>query len=289
MEAFWATLSSLMFAGTFILIKVGRLQASHLSVLWITLTVNVVFLGLLSLISYAPFSVDIWEWRYFILAGLFAPLLGRLFQFVGMSMLGTNVTTAITVTHPLVSVVLGIVILGETASYGQINGAVAIVLGSLLIGFSTQSIVIKVPSMRQILAFYGPVLASLAYGVSITFRKVGIESETNPIIASAVTVCTSWIVLSLYVFIRSAKIRCSFKELQYFVGAGVLSSAGPIFLYMALSAGSLVLVAPLAATTPLFVMAGTWIYSRQNEIFNRRILTGTCLICIGVVLTTGKF
>lgn len=289
MEAIWATLSSLMFAGTFILIKVGRLQASHLSVLWITLTVNTVFLVLLSLINYAPFPINVWEWRYFILAGLFAPLLGRLFQFVGMSMLGTNVTTAITLTHPLVSVILGIVILGETASYIQINGAVAIVLGSFFIGFSTQSIGIRVPSVRKILSFYGPVLASLAYGISITFRKVGIESETNPIVASALTVCTSWIVLSLYVLIGRAKIRCGIKEFQYFVGAGVLSSAGPIFLYMALSAGSLVLVAPLAATTPLFVLAGTWIYSRHNEIFNRRILTGIGLICLGVVLITGKF
>ncbi|RCW98309.1 MULTISPECIES: DMT family transporter [Marinomonas] len=288
-EILWATLSSMMFAGTFLLIKMGRLNASNLSVLWITLTANVLFLGIISLACLSPLPFDIWEWRYFILAGLFAPLLGRLFQFIGMSTLGTNVATAITLTHPLVSVALGVFVIGEAASYAQMHGAISVVLGSLLIGMSTQSKRVKIPILKTFLSFYAPILASIAYGVSISFRKIGIENGTDPIVASAITVITSWIVLTGYVVFTRTKITCNSRELKYFLIAGVLSSVGPVFLYIALASGTLIVVAPLAATTPLFVLAGTWIYSRQNEIFNRRILFGVSFIVLGVILFTGKF
>jgi uncharacterized membrane protein len=85
------------------------------------------------------------------------------------------------------------------------------------------------------------------------------------------------------------KISCNRRELSYFLTAGILSSAGPVFLYIALAAGALVVVAPLAATTPLFVLAGTWMYSRQNEIFNRHILVGVSSVVLGVTLLAGDF
>ncbi|NRP46587.1 MULTISPECIES: DMT family transporter [unclassified Marinobacterium] len=289
MEIIWALASSLMFAGTFLLIKLGRETSTHLSVLWVTLTINVFILSLLNFFFVPSIDIDLREWQYFILAGLFAPLLGRLFQFIGMSALGTNVTTAITLTHPLVSVALGVFFLGETATYTQLEGAIAVMLGSFLIGISTQARSLKVPVLKTLFSFYAPILASLAYGVSIWFRKIGIENGTDPIVASAVSVITSWIVLTLYVVFFGIKISCNRRELSYFLTAGILSSAGPVFLYIALAAGALVVVAPLAATTPLFVLAGTWMYSRQNEIFNRHILVGVSSVVLGVTLLAGDF
>ncbi|MFC6674165.1 hypothetical protein [Marinobacterium aestuariivivens] len=45
-------------------------------------------------------------------------------------------------------------------------------------------------------------------------------------------------------------------------------------------------MAPLAATTPLFVLLGTWLVSRQTELFSRAVMVGTVCTVIGVNLMT---
>jgi uncharacterized membrane protein len=85
-----ALLSALMFALTFVFVRVGVKSASTTTALWLTLFVNVVFLWGWSLLVYGWQFEQWWEWRYFFLSGVFAPLLGRLFQFQGMAKLGAN-------------------------------------------------------------------------------------------------------------------------------------------------------------------------------------------------------
>lgn len=286
MEVIYALLSSIMFAATFLLVKIGRESASHLSVLWITLTVNVVILGLSTLLIDIPISLTFLDLKFFIISGIFAPLLGRLFQFVGMSRLGANTTTALTLTHPLVTVLIGLVFLGESGSIVQILGAFLLIAGSLLISiFSGSNENPGVSSGHQLYYLY-PLLASLTYGISIALRKVGIDQLNSPVLASTVTVTASWIILSLYVLITKCKIYCNRQEFNFFVCAGILSSIGPIFLYLALGMGNLLVVAPLAATTPLFVLVGTWFYSKNNEKYDFQIIAGTFAIVIGVTLLT---
>ncbi|WP_084404119.1 EamA family transporter [Marinobacterium litorale] len=286
MDVFYALSSSIMFASTFLLVKIGREKSSHLSVLWITLSVNVLILCISSLLIEIPSNTKLIDLKYFILSGIFAPLLGRLFQFIGMSFLGANAATAITLTHPLFTVAIGLFFLGERASFIQMSGALLIIIGSLLIsvcptespGFNLKN------TSRNYLAY--PLLASLTYGISIALRKVGIEEFNSPIIASAVTVCSSWSILTSYLIIRKIRIRCSRREIYYFIFAGVLSSLGPVLLYSALAIGNLLMVAPLAATTPLFVLLGTWFFSKNNENFNYPIVLGIIGIFIGLSLLT---
>jgi len=73
-----ALLSALMFAITFLLIRVGVDAASSFTALWITLSVNVTLLWSWSLLTKGWQFGDWREWHYFVMAGLFAPLLGCL-------------------------------------------------------------------------------------------------------------------------------------------------------------------------------------------------------------------
>jgi uncharacterized membrane protein len=290
MPIFWSLLSAVLFAGTFLLVKIGRDTASTLSVLWITLTVNIIILWGWSLAWQQPSFSDWWSWRFFILAGLFAPLLGRLFQFIGMAHLGANITTPITLTHPLVTMIIAVVLLDESVTLPKLVGGILVLAGSLLIGtqgiLSQQVSSILASGSRRFLLF--PVAAAMAYGISIVYRKIGIDLGSDPITASAITTFTSWLVVTCYVLIRrhATLIRCTKEEAYYFGAAGVLSSLGPVFLYRALQEGDLIIVAPLAATTPLFVLFGTWLMSRQTESFSRSVMMGTVCIVIGVNLIT---
>jgi uncharacterized membrane protein len=286
----WSLLSAMMFAGTFILVKLGRRSVSTLATLWITLSFNFVILWVWSLSVQAVEFSRWWEWRYFALAGLFAPLLGRLFQFIGMARLGANITTPITLTHPLVTVLIAVLILSEPVTTTKLVGGILVLIGSLAVGSqgasATALTTVLADQQRRYLWF--PVGASLAYGISVVFRKVGIDLGTDAVTASAVTTTASWLVVTLFVTLRWQwqSIRCTGFELGYLAAAGVLSSLGPVFFYLALQNGELIVVAPLAATTPLFVLLATWVLSREGELFSRTVLTGTLVTVIGVGLMT---
>lgn len=281
-------LSALMFAGTFILVKLGGSGASTLTALWVTLTVNVVFLWSWSLLRFGPQFEQGWQWRYFVIAGLFAPLLGRLFQFIGMARLGANITTPITLTHPLVTIVIAILVLNETVTLPGLIGGVMVLAGSLAVGSQSSDYADLNRLLQHRLLVLFPIAASFSYGISVVFRKIGIGMGTDAVTAAAVTTTTSWLVVTLYALARRqlGSIRCTASELRYFVGAGLMSSLGPVFLFIALRNGSLIIVAPLAATTPLFVLLATWFLLREDELFTGKVIIGTVATVSGVGLLT---
>ncbi|KAF0807554.1 hypothetical protein A167_02886 [Alcanivorax sp. S71-1-4] len=283
-----ALLSALMFALTFVCVRVGVKTASTTTALWVTLSVNVVFLWLISLAMYGPQFGDWWQWRYFFLSGMFAPLLGRMFQFHGMTYLGANITTPLTLTHPVVSVLLAILFLGEHLSWLGMAGALLVVVGSVIVGSEggqqgTRSLA-QVPRTYLLL----PLAASLCYGISVVFRKMGIDLGTDAITAAAVTCFSSWLFASLYVLAtgKAGEIRCSRREFFFFVLAGVFSGLGPMLLYLSLQREALVVIAPIAATTPLFVLLVSWLFLRADELFTPKVITGTVATVAGVVLVS---
>lgn len=283
-----ALLSALMFAITFILVKAGVGAASSFTALWITLSVNVALLWGWSLLTRGWQFSNWWEWRHFVMAGMFAPLLGRLFQFQGMARLGASITTPLTLTHPVVTIFLAMAFLDETATLPSLLGAGLVLLGSLVVGAqgSHGASVGLGEASRFHLIF--PLAASLAYGVSVVFRKVGIDTGTDAVTASAVTTTASWLFASLYLLLSGdlGGIRCSGRELCFFMLAGLFSSLGPVFLYLALQHGSLIIVSPLAATTPLFVLLTSYLFLRGEEIINRWVFLGTLATVLGVNITT---
>ena len=283
-----ALLSALMFALTFVFVRVGVKSASTTTALWLTLFVNVVFLWGWSLLVYGWQFEQWWECRYFFLSGVFAPLLGRLFQFQGMAKLGANITTPLTLTHPVISVVLAILFLGEEVTNLGLLGALMVVLGSVVVG--AQGGQNPTRSLQNVSRIYLllPLVASLSYGISIVFRKIGIDIGSDAVTAASVTCTSSWFFSTLYVLFTGAvgEIRCSRRELGFFVLAGIFSSLGPVLLYAALQFEGLVVIAPLAATTPLFVLLVSYVFIRADEIFTPQVVAGTVATVAGVILVT---
>ncbi|QOR37976.1 DMT family transporter [Billgrantia diversa] len=277
--------SSLMFASTFFLIKMAGQASSSLAAIWVTLSTNVGFLWSWSLLRENGIISPSPEWQYFVLAGIFAPLLGRMFQFQGMAKLGANITTPITLTHPIFTVLLSVIFLDESLGRGALYGIFLVLGGGILLGFQGgRGTMVCTGTPYKFLLL--PLAASLAYGVSVLFRKLGIDMGSDAVTAAAVTTSTSWLLFAIYlvIFRPSGVFTCKSHEFIKFVGAGVFSSLGPVFLYMALQVGKVSVVAPLASTTPFFVLLVTGLYMRNEEVLNRWVVLGTIFTVLGVVL-----
>ncbi|HDZ46301.1 hypothetical protein LCGC14_0085960 [marine sediment metagenome] len=290
LAVWFSLLSAFMFGATFVVVRIGVHNASTMTSIWISLTVNVILLWGWSVVVYGLPALDWWQWRYFILAGLFAPLLGRTFQFMGMARLGANITTPITLTHPLVTMMIAVSILREPISGTVFLGAGLVLSGSTILGMqrqkptSGQPVPLRPPKVWLLF----PIAASLCYGISVVFRKLGIDEGMEAVTAAALTATASWLLISVFGIgsRRLLEIRCSKIEFGYLVAAGVFSSLGPVFLFTALRHGELIVVAPLAATTPLFVLVGTYWFIKDGELFTPGVISGTLATVIGVAVIT---
>lgn len=276
-----AIVASLFFSFSTMLVRARVRRASPMVALGLSLSVNVVVLWSISLVWY-DVTVDVWQWRYFILAGVLAPVMGRFFNYSGIDKLGVNLSTPITYANPLVSVVLALAFLGERLSLLGLLGALLVIAGGVVLG--TVKGDGEVSFKRKYLIL--PVLAAVFYGSSQVVRKVGIDLVNEPILAAAVTTTTSWSLLVSYLVFRrhNYDLVVGRSEAAFFGMAGLAGSVAIPTLYLALQLGTVVIVTPLMNTTPLFVLLLSFLFFREEELFTRRVLSGTVGIVAGVVL-----
>jgi len=271
------------FAVSTVLVRIGVRESRPIVGLVITVAVNVVVLWTMSIIWY-DVSIDLWAWRWFILAGLFAPALGRLANYIGIQRVGVNLVSPISNMNPLVSVGLAIGVLGEHLSLvGYVGVALAVGGGVILAsvrGESTNQV------RRTDLLF--PVFGAVTYGTVHIFRKLGTGQVSEPTIGAAVNLTTSFIlvVAGLLFTNQLETLAVPRRELLTFGAAGVVSSFGLASLYTALSLGRVTVVTPIFNTSPLFVLLLTGLFVRDGELFSRRVLIGTVVIVAGVAMLT---
>jgi uncharacterized membrane protein len=276
-----AIVAALFFSFSTMLVRARVRRASPIVALALSLSVNVVVLWSVSLLWY-DVTVDLWRWRYFILAGVLAPVLGRFFNYSGIDKLGVNLSTPITYANPLVSVALALAFLGERLSLLGLVGALLVIAGGVVLGTVRGDGAVSFKRKYLVL----PVLAAVAYGSSQVLRKVGIDLVNEPVLAAAVTTTTSWSLLVVYLLFRrhSHDLVLGRSEATFFGLAGLAGSVAIPTLYLALQLGTVVVVTPLMNTTPLFVLLLSYLFFREEELFTARVLAGTVGIVAGVVL-----
>ncbi|RQG86695.1 DMT family transporter [Natrarchaeobius halalkaliphilus] len=272
------------FATSSVLVRFGVERSTPMAAMFATISVNVVVLWAISLALY-DVTVDLWAWRYFILAGLFAPVIGRLCNYIGLERVGVNLTLPISNSNPLVSVVLAILLLGETLTRQGGVGALAAIAGGILLATAGRGDGSAVDVRYRDLLF--PIAGAVIYGSVQLLRNVGMELVPEPAVGAAVNLTTSWLVAAAFFAVASnhrAALSIPFADLRYFVLAGIASSLGLICLYAALRSGTVVIVTPILNTTPLFALVFTFVFLREREPFTPQVISGTVLVVVGVGL-----
>lgn len=279
----FALMTAFAFAVSTVLVRVGVKESSPLVALVVTMAVNVVVLWAVSLAWY-DVTVDLWAWRWFILAGVFAPALGRLANYVGIQRVGVNLVSPITNMNPLVSVGLAIVLLGERLPLSGYTGVVLAVGGGVVLTSVRGD---RTHRIRRTDLLY-PVFGALTYGTVQIFRKLGTGLVTEPTVGAAVNLTTSFVLVAVGMVAtgRLKMLAAPRREYLIFGAAGVTSSLGLASLYAALGLGKVTVVTPIFNVSPLFVLLLTGLFVREGELFGKRVLIGTVTIVAGVAILT---
>ena len=276
-----ALASAVVSASATILIRRGLRHDGPYAAVWMNLAVGTVLVWLAVVLSGGLGQPSLRGVGFFALAGLIGTVGGRIFRFIGIELVGAAIAAALMNLSPLVSSGLAILILGERVTLPILVGTLVIVGGTTLLSSGGRSRGVR---PRQLVV---PLLSAVCFGVVAVLRKIGL-ADMGPIAGFAVNVSAA--LLGFTAFLLASRqpgvMVCRRQSLLYFVAAGVAENLSVLLVIVALSLGSVSVVAPLASVSPIFVLVLSLFFLRGIELLNARIVVGTVLIVAGVYLIT---
>ena len=221
----------------------------------------------------------------FIVAGLLAPGIARLFYFKGMQTAGISTNASIFATYPVFTSIMAVSLLGEALSIENWIGLVCVIAGVIFIGRNinnndTQTIH---TSKKGLIV---PFIGSLAIAFSQIIRKESLIVYNQPLLGAAVGYTTALIVhLLVMAFSKTSRTRkFSRQDLQLFWKPGVGIATGWLLSFFALSQDMVSIVVPILQTELLFILFFTYIFLRNLEKISFKLIANALLIIVGVIL-----
>jgi DME family drug/metabolite transporter len=280
-----ALLSAMSFGLSQILVRKNLDKSNYV---YISLTVTImgnVILWPLALIFTNFNSVNFEGLLFFVLAGLLAPGIARLFYFKGMETAGISANASIFATYPLYTSIIAIMLLGEMLTAENWIGLACIITGVIFIGRNINNGDNKNKSASK-KGLIIPVLGSLAIAFSQIVRKEGLNIYSQPLLGVAVGYTTALIVylLVIAVYKNAGARRFSGKDIRGFWKPGVGIAAGWLLSFLALSQEMVSIVASILQTELLFILFFAYIFLRKIEKYSIKLVASAFLIIVGVVL-----
>jgi drug/metabolite transporter, DME family len=275
-----ALAAAVSYAASGIAAKRGLRYSTPITVTLVSVTIHAVSLSAAVLLTGGIPAVSWWVLFLFALTGTLQPII-RLFTYAGIHYVGASRGTTLRGAHPLFGTGLAIIFLGEQASLPVIAGTVLIVGGITLISWQTEA---QRATFRWLHIGY-PLGAAFLAGISHPLRRYALGLANEPLYLAAVigVVALPWLG-SYAVWPRKGEQPVwNRQSMVPFLFAGVFETLGIVLVIAALSFGPVVIVSPIVATSPLWILLGTWLFLRGIERLTLRTIIGALCVVAGTV------
>jgi drug/metabolite transporter, DME family len=275
-----ALAAAVSYAASGIAAKRGLRYSTPITVTLVSVTIHAVSLSAALLLTGGIPAVSGWVLFLFALTGTLQPII-RLFTYAGIHYIGASRGTTLRGAHPLFGTGLAIIFLGEQASLPVIAGTVLIVGGITLISWQTEA---QRATFRWLHIGY-PLGAAFLAGISHPLRRYALGLANEPLYLAAVigVVALPWLG-SYAVWPRKGEQPVwNRQSMVPFLFAGVFETLGIVLVIAALSFGPVVIVSPIVATSPLWILLGTWLFLRGIERLTLRTIIGALCVVAGTI------
>lgn len=218
-----------------------------------------------------------------IFAGIGAvfPIGVTLLSFESNRRMGPSLAGAVGNTTPLFALTFAALVLGETLSPTRALGAGIVILGVLLVSWPEQGRERHWPLWVLLV----PLAAALVRGAAQPAVKLGLARWPDPYAATLIGYTVSaGVILALRFGLRSPAPRSDSRERVLLALTGLANGASLMLMYVALSRGSVGLVAPLVATYPLITLALSAVLLGEEERLHAGLIAGIAATVGGVAL-----
>ncbi|TYR81324.1 DMT family transporter [Priestia megaterium] len=272
MGVVFAILSAVIFAVNNVIVKKGIRRDPHSdNGLFITVLMNVILLGVLCLIviGISGWNLQI-SWKailFFAIAGLCTTGVGRLTLFSSISYIGPSKASAIRNSTPIFTTVFALLFLGEEIALLPGIGMLLLLGGLLNEGYRfhkfeasnhTQIHNTASPKRYQYVGFGLALFSAIIFGMGQGIRKQGLIEMNHAFFGAWVGTLASLVFVIIYQCVRrefTANVKKSFAFMNpYYVIAGVLTSLGPLFFFLAAQTIQVSYVSVIAAAEPLITV-----------------------------------
>jgi uncharacterized membrane protein len=281
MDIYFSFQGALCFSIAHILIRRGLVGSNAMTGSFISLSMSAAVLWLL-FPFFAPLSA-LWTpvSLIFIVAGIFAPGIGRTLSYVGIEKIGVARSVPIANSSPIFASIFAVIFLAEAWAPQNILGTLLVMSGVIILsgGKPAQG------KWRKLDVIY-PLVGAMAFGASANLRKAGLNFINIPVMAAAVTAGSAAIFSFALLQFRGGKeaFKLTRQSATWLFSAGIFNTAAMLSVFYALSYGKVVIVEPLVSANPVLTLLFTAIFLRDLEAINIRVIIGALLTVTGTIL-----
>jgi drug/metabolite transporter (DMT)-like permease len=246
------------------------------------------FFWLLALFLFRGEGWNAAAFAIFALVGLIFPALVTFLNFASNRLTGPTVAGTVSSTTPLFAVLGAMVFLREPLAPAAAAGTAAIVLGVIALTARGAAR----PRTWAAWVVLLPLAGAAIRGGAQAAVKGGLTLWPDPFAAVLIGYTVSC--LTIFAANRALVARASApvpragasldrRGVFWFAAVGLCNGAGVLAMYAALNRGQVSVVSPLVATYPLFTLALSALFLREER-FGARVLLGVALTVAGVVV-----
>lgn len=235
----------------------------------------------LSLKAIAPFLIT---------GGLGGGLLTRVAGTRAVDEIGASRTHALNSASPIVTAIVGMILLNEVIDIQLATGMVVIVIGG---GFLSYLIYQNNPNnseteqKRQLLGLAFAFYSMIMYGFSPVLRKIGLEFGATPLQGYFIRFATGFAIYIAYLVGSRTPVKINRnQQLVYYLLASVTWAIAPIASIYTLQFIPPAVFASLMRVGPLFTVMMIYLFLKGIEETNWHIGLSATLIVIGAILVS---
>ncbi len=223
-------------------------------------------------------------------AGSLQPFVRQL-TYRGMQTIGAARSGSLRATHPFWAGIIAIALLGEELTWAVFLGNVTVVAGIAAISREgARAADVKTDARAETPGWFVlvPLAAALMAGIAFPLRRAALILTPEPVFFTAVTGTVGLALLAITQAIPGLAQRYVWDRRAFwpFVAAGLFEGVSAGGILYALNAGEVIVIAPITATLPMWILLGTVIFLRDMERVTRRTALGTMLVVMGIVLVS---
>jgi uncharacterized membrane protein len=280
-DIYFSFQAALCFSIAHILIRRGLVQSNAMTGSFISLSMSAAVLWLL-FPFFAPLSA-LWTPAslIFVVAGIFAPGIGRTLSYVGIEKIGVARSVPIANSSPIFASIFAVIFLAEVWVLQNIVGTLLVISGTIVLSIAKPA----KGEWRKLDVLY-PLVGAMAFGASAILRKAGLDYVGIPVMAAAVTAGSAAVFSFILLQIQGGKVafKLTRTSAAWLFSAGLINTAAMLSVFYALSHGKVVIVEPLVSSNPVLTLLFTAIFLRDLEAVNPRVIIGALLTVAGTIL-----
>lgn len=275
-----ALLSAISYAASNIAARIGMMHSTPITMLYFSFGIQTFILWSVVFFAGGVPEVPLSALTLFVIVGLFMPLI-RLLTYIGIAKIGPARSATLRSSYPLFSAATAVAVLHEEPNRAVVVGTLLVVAGVSLISWQPQD---RLSPSRRWHALY-PLAAAILAGMVHPIIRHALRLSNHPLFFAALVGLVSLLSFSSYQGLARAIPRPVWNSRAFapFIAAGLFETSGFFLFTAALSFGSVVVVSPIIATTPMWVLLGTLIIFRDLEHITYHTILGTCSVVAGTV------